>query len=100
MQHNCCVFLSWQVRPQSVSLPAVGQDAEWQVTSPKRAAVAGHHWEARPPAQLVVGRSRYLHRSGASPALGVGARGSSSRGAASQPGNSHGHPAVPPLESG
>lgn len=55
VRHNCSVFLSWQVRPQSMRLAAVGQEAVRQVTS-QEAAVAGCCWEAGAPAQLHGGQ--------------------------------------------
>lgn len=52
VQHNCSVFLPWQVRPQLTRWAAAGQEAVWQVTSAERDAVAGCCWEAGAPAQL------------------------------------------------
>lgn len=83
-----CDYLPWGRRPSGRS--PLWRGLQWQDTAGKHGVRHGS----------VVGRSRYLHGSGASPALGIGATHSSSRGAASQPGNSHGHPVVSLLESG
>lgn len=59
-------------------------------TPPGSAASGTAPWWAGPA--ICTARGPLLH-------WGIGATHSSSRGAASQPGNSHGHPVVSPLES-
>lgn len=101
MERDAALLLCFSILAGETITCCCGAGAEWQVTSPERAAVAGHRRLGWPPAQLRSRQVLLSAHSGASPTPGISASGSSSgRGASSQPGNLCGRPEVLPLEPG